>query len=457
VVEEKFSVHFTPGDTPRLLIHAQYELRNTGNKPLEFVDVVIPDAKTFGTSHPQFSVDGRAVSPAGPSQEKGQDYRDEFHIPLAPQWKEKEKRELAIEYELTAPQDSGAQIGISRQSFYLLGNRWYPLLLPPNHILSPTPKRPDRTQYTVRVPEKTMVLARGKVQCCRRSGGETEYRFELKKGDFYPFVVAGEYAETRVQTPDHAITFWTFEPPAMELEKAAARISESLKIMEANFGPPPESIRTMHIVEFPGLRSPIFREETAVAEPFPGGALVSPSLLNLGPGGDECSDTVLEALTHTWIQMPFHPALNSGVGIGEGFPLYATTVIAQGRGGAQARAKCARHFLAAYDALVKETAEVPLASVTLDSPSAAIRIALQKAPLFYIALEDSYGEAQVRAGIKNMITLLRGQNAGYDDLRSALEQSTGANLAPFFRSWLYEKGIPAEFRARHELPSTAGP
>ena len=43
VVEEKFSVHFTQGDTPRLLIHAQYELRNTGNKPLEFVDVVIPD------------------------------------------------------------------------------------------------------------------------------------------------------------------------------------------------------------------------------------------------------------------------------------------------------------------------------------------------------------------------------------------------------------------------------
>jgi aminopeptidase N len=45
--------------------------------------------------------------------------------------------------------------------------------------------------------------------------------------------------------------------------------------------------------------------------------------------------------------------------------------------------------------------------------------------------------------------LLRGSEVGYDDLRAALEQSTGKNLAETFRIWLNEKGIPADFRDRY--------
>jgi aminopeptidase N len=49
-----------------------------------------------------------------------------------------------------------------------------------------------------------------------------------------------------------------------------------------------------------------------------------------------------------------------------------------------------------------------------------------------------------------MVTLLRGQQASYDSLRSALEASTGKNLAELFRIWLNEKGMPAEFRDRYQ-------
>jgi hypothetical protein len=48
-----------------------------------------------------------------------------------------------------------------------------------------------------------------------------------------------------------------------------------------------------------------------------------------------------------------------------------------------------------------------------------------------------------------MVTLLRGQETSYDALRSALEHSSGKNLAEPFRVWLNDKGIPADFRSRY--------
>jgi aminopeptidase N len=75
---------------------------------------------------------------------------------------------------------------------------------------------------------------------------------------------------------------------------------------------------------------------------------------------------------------------------------------------------------------------------------------LAKAPLFFIALEDKYGEAPVRAGLSRLVALLRGQEVGYDDLRAALEESTGKNLAEFFRAWLYGKDVSKDFRERYK-------
>jgi hypothetical protein len=49
------------------------------------------------------------------------------------------------------------------------------------------------------------------------------------------------------------------------------------------------------------------------------------------------------------------------------------------------------------------------------------------------------------------VALLRGQEVDYNDLRSALEQSTNRSLGPMFRLWLNEKGIPRDFRDRYPL------
>jgi aminopeptidase N len=45
--------------------------------------------------------------------------------------------------------------------------------------------------------------------------------------------------------------------------------------------------------------------------------------------------------------------------------------------------------------------------------------------------------------------LLRGKEVGFSDLRAALEQTTGKNLAEPFRVWLYSTGMPQGFRNRY--------
>ena len=55
----------------------------------------------------------------------------------------------------------------------------------------------------------------------------------------------------------------------------------------------------------------------------------------------------------------------------------------------------------------------------------------------------------MRSGLAQVVALLRGKEVGFNDLRAALEQTTGKNLAEPFRVWLYSKGMPQEFRERY--------
>ena len=78
---------------------------------------------------------------------------------------------------------------------------------------------------------------------------------------------------------------------------------------------------------------------------------------------------------------------------------------------------------------MKGAQEAPLGVTTATDPPGRRRIALAKAPLFFVALEDTCGERLMREGLKRMVSSLRGQEVTYGTLRSALEQSSGKNLA----------------------------
>jgi hypothetical protein len=307
------------------------------------------------------------------------------------------------------------------------------------------------------VPDNFLILAAGAPAGRKKAGGETEYRFELRKDDLPAYIVAGRYSDSsaRVASADQSdVSFWTLQPLQGNPTAAAQRIAAAWSALQKDFGPLDKNIPGPHIVESPELRARSGEENQSAAAAFPGGALVNSSALALGFQSDELTLEIDQALAHSWFGVEMYPAPNAAVGIGEGLPNYATIVVDEASGGEPARRRRIRQFLDAYETGVKQSAGTPnseqsVITTMLYDPLPRRRIAAAKAALFFIALEDAYGEAPVRSGLAQVVALLRGKEVGFSDLRAALEQTTGKNLAEPFRVWLYSTGMPQGFRNRY--------
>jgi Peptidase family M1 domain len=450
ILKESRQVKFVQGPVPELQIRGNFTLENTGNGDLKFIDIVFPEDRAFGRKNLRVHIAGRDAALSQLPEEYQQGSPNTLRIALDPPWTRREKRELVIEYSLSSPEDAGSRITLGDSSFHLGYRGWFPILQPPRHALAPFPKRPDKTIVAIRLPDNYLVLSRGTPAGRKKDGGEIEHRFLLRQNDLAPYVVAGRYAVSSPNQKSSSGMFWTLQPLKDDPAPAEARITALWATLQTEFGPLDKNIRAPHIVESPELRAHLDGEGGAAAAFFPGGALVNSQALALGVGSDVFLEMVAHALAHNWFGEELYFSSLAALGLSEGLPDYATVVIDEARAGESARRQRILKFLREYDEARKQGAESPLGVTTMGDPPLQGRIARAKAPLFLVALEDSYGEATVRAGLKNLLNTLRGQEVGYDEVRSALEQSTGKNLAEPFRVWLYDKGIPQDFRARYE-------
>lgn len=451
ILRESREVHFVSGGSPMLHITGRFKLQNTGNGDLSFVDVTLPEEKAFGRSNVRVELDGRAIAPESVPAEYQQDNPNAVRIPFNPPWQRERSLQLVIEYGLAAPQDSGSRITLGENEFHLGSRGWFPVLQAPKHVFSPFPRRPKVTPYTVRVPSGFLVLARGTPKGRKKEGGETEYRFALLPDDLPPYVVAGSYVESPARRAPGSAAFWTLKPLPSDPEQAVEQITQAWRVLEKDFGPLDRNMAAPHVVESPELRGHTSADESGpAAAAFPGGVLVNPAALALGTDSDQFLEMVTHSLAHDWFGDEMYPAPDAALGLGEGLPEYATIVIEEARNGASARRERIRTYLREYDEARKSADEKPLGITLLTDPPDQRRIALAKAPLLFIALEDACGAEAMRNGLKQMVELLRGQEASYDSLRSALEDASGKNLAELFRVWLNEKGIPQDFRERYQ-------
>jgi Peptidase family M1 domain len=451
IVRESRDVHFIPTGSPTLHITGRFKLQNTGNSDLTFVDVTLPEENAFGRQNVRMELDGREIAPENIPVEYQQDNPNAVRIPFSRPWQRKKSLELVIEYDLVSPRDAGSRITLGENEFHLGSRGWFPVLRPPKHAFSPFPKRSNVTAYTVRVPSNFLVLARGTPKGRKQEGGETEYRFALLQGDLPPYVIAGNYVESPAQRAPDSATFWTLKPLPSSPQEAATQIAEAWAILGKDFGPLDRNIAAPHVVESPELRGHTSADEPGpAAAAFPGGVLVNPAALALGTDSDQFLEMVTHSLAHDWFGDEMYPAPDAALGLGEGLPEYATIVIEEARNGTAARRERIQRYLREYDEARKSADEKALGITMLTDAPGQRRIALAKAPLFFVALEDSCGADAMRSGLKQMVELLRGQEASYDSLRSALEEASGKNLAELFRVWLNQKGIPQGFRERYQ-------
>lgn len=457
VISESPEIHFVPGSPPKLEIQNPYLLRNSGTTPLPFIDVKFPQQNAFGLEDRRVQLDGLPANLINLPEEYRSDNPDTLRLPFEPPWQRGQMRQVVIDYSLSAPKDSGWRVTIGSDNFHLGSRGWSAPLQPPRHFLAPYPKRPDKMVYSVRVPPDFLVLARGTMIGRKLDGSESVYRFRLRKDDLAPFVVAGRYNETPFRQENGTVIFWTLRALKENVGSAPQRIARAWNTLVSDFGPLDPTIRAVHIVESPELRPHFGDEADPGVAAFPGGALVNDETLGLGIASDDFVAHVSHALAHNWFGDQMYPTGAAGLAMSEGLPEYATIVIDEAREGREARSLRVREYLSRYSIAIGQAEEKPLGVTTTTDPPEQRSIALAKAPLMYVALEDKCGEVPVRQGLRRLVTLLRGQEVGFDDLRSAVEAACGKDLGEFFRTWLYNKGLPSDFRSRYGASQNGRP
>lgn len=453
IVNQSYEVQFVPGPTPELHVHLVYKLRNVGTTDLNFLDAKFPDEKEFGRKDLRAEIDGHPVSPTELPAESEAGRTNMLRLTFDSVWNRGQTRSVSIDYTFASPENSGSLITLGQNEFHLASRGWFAELQSPKHLFAPTPTRPSVATYTIHVPADFLVLARGTPKGQKRGGDQADYRFVLTKDDLPPFIVAGRYVTAPANSPAHSAVFWTVRPLNGDFSAAAEQITADWKTLQTDFGSIDRNVFAPHIVESPELSRHLPGQASAAAVAFPGGAIVNPAALALGTDNNDFLDLVAHALAHNWFGDQIRPTIDASIGIGEGLPEYATIVIEEARNGEAGRRRRILNYLRRYNDARSQAKETPLGIALLTDPIGPRRIALAKAPLFFVTLEDICGEAQVRKGLARVVTLLRGQTVDYDVLRSVLEESTNRNLAQVFRVWLNDKGLPQDFLDRYPLGS----
>lgn len=449
IEKETRKIRFVPGEQPALAIRVDFTLRNSGNSALNFVDVRLPSAHSTGRADLRVEMDGKAVAPAPLSPEEQKASPDVARIDFKRPWARNQKLELSFDYLLRTPADSASYMTIEPLSFHLGVRGWAPQLQPPNHLLATYPSRPPLVLYQIRVPADFSVRAGGARKGRKTLGNEVEYRYELNGASLGAFAVAGRYVSWPANAGRNEVAFWTAQAITGNAADSARQIAMIWNTFTKDFGIIDKSMIAPHVVASASVRDDIAGGSGPAAVSFPGGALLNPAAWSLGIDSEQFFDVVGEALARNWFDEEVVPSAEAEIGMGYGLPEYASIVADEARNGAAARRRRVDEYLQEYDAAVKSGEEIPVSGTTAASPRLQRQIALAKAPLFYVDLEDTCGSAPVRAGLAHLLASLRGQEVDYDVLRSVLEQSTGRPLAEIFRRWLDQKGIPSSFRSRY--------
>jgi hypothetical protein len=452
IVKQTFEIRFVSGANPEIKIHNVYTLQNTGTTDLNFIDVVLPSAAAYGRTNLSVQSGGRNMSPADLPVEYQQDSPGAQRLQFESPWTKKEKQDLTIDYSLSAPSAGDEGFALGPETFHLSTHGWLPVFLPPNHILATTPTRPEKLGYTVVVPSDFTVLARGSVASRKQDGNDAIFRFEMSKRDLGPYVVAGRYRNSNRNKKSTNTVFWTLKDLPQNSSSPANRFTVAWSVLQKNFGVLDKQADTPYVVEAPSLEADGSLTDGAGFAAFPGGVLINSAALNLGAENELFIERVERGLARTWFDDALQPAPFAALALGDGLPAYATIVIDQAAGGDTARRRRVVGLLNSYDEARRQL-KSPEKSVVATLPTDSIdqhRIAEAKAPLLFIALEDGSGTSSVRAGLAQAIQALRGKEVSVNDVRAAIEFTTSKNLAEPFRVWLYNPGMPADFRTRYE-------
>lgn len=457
IEKQRIEVTYSNDAPDHVTVRAWYQMKNTGTQPLENMRLQLPSEKNFAPQNVRGEWRGKSIAVPPAPDEKGI-----AQVAFGMRWSQGDRGDFVVSYDLETPIAKPAPPSQGGAAIFLSCGGWYPVLMAPRGDFSSGGAPPPKWDLIVTMPKGYHVRTSGHEHGQDRTGkknvAEISLRFEqIPLTDFSPFVVAGPYVQQVVKSTNGTAVLWTSHLVAPErANKIGDQVSTDAAYFNAEFGPDPNDKQTTWIIEcadgsLGSAQTPRLSPEGCLTVPH--SVVVPPEEFSAdAPAGFR--ETIDSQLIATLFRIS-HPILRED----PGFPAsyagdYAAFAYATSHDPAS-RTSAVRTLLSRFDANSTSTVK-PLLRVSSDDPEPVRARARVQSELFFIALEDRCGVANLHHALARELRILRGQTLEISDLRSAVEAECGADLADLFRQWLNRPNIPEDFRARYaESPKAA--
>ena len=447
IEKQEIHVRFQPSPEPRLLIDADYQVRNTGNQPLSSLELRLPGRHRFHFAEPRATWDGALVN----EEVAPKDPRNTL-LQFPQPWLMGASHTLHLSVEFLPSSNGDSALSFASDAFFLPSEGWSPELLPASGFLSTGGVPPGKWELQVRVPVGFLVHTSGGKGKISHNSGELTVHALQRPEDRYPFVVAGRYSEAQVVSGGEKVLLWSRASlDSGALRQSSDALAHAIQSYDAAFGSRGKDAHTLWIVECPvvsgcfthlhSINASLLGEEAAATTAEL--ASLDTLMVDASGGTPKLAAIAAPSLAASWLGYGQNPGFFEQDPPLTELPAFAAAVGREAVDGASVRSETIRRAL---HHIPQNTA-----ATEKDTPD----MLRAKSFLFFYALQDRYGQEAFRNAIHHMLDARRGKGFDLDDLIAAFGQETHQNVAEFVRLWMKHPGVPPDFRARYQDASAA--
>lgn len=305
------------------------------------------------------------------------------------------------------------------------------------------PSAKAAVSFNVSAPTHYQVIANGKLGTVTRSGAISFWRFQEGKAiPPYCMIVAVNQGAI-IDSPDKSVTNLFYNVPHRDAEYAPKGFSPaapSLAYFSQTIAPYPYEKLALIVgaTQFGGMEN--------------SGAIVFAStIFNLRPNEkmstrfgipERIEALVAHEIAHQWFGDSVTPSTWADLWLSEGFATYFAALFIEKHDGADAFREYMRNQAANYLAYQKQRSAPLHDTETQDLMKLLNPNNYEKGAWVLHMLRKRLGDEAFFRGLRNFYNAHREANATSEDLRAALEKSSGTNLRTFFARWIYGSGHP---------------
>ena len=492
VEKQEIRVQFSPA-AQTIHIEADYQLRNTGDRAILEIEILLPNGRRLNTGAAATKWDGTHVA-----SEPRAGYPRDSVIRFATPWPVDAAHALHISYDILPPAPDRRDLSFASDAFYLPAAGWSPELPQVRGFLGFGGVPPKKWELVINVPEGFLVHSSGTLKKSSRDSknGTQTFRALQTVKDRYPFVVAGRYDAREIRAAHQKIVLWSrASSKSGVLQQASGELARTIDVYNSIFGAPNSRVPVFWVVECPVPEGCIsnFRpaaiallDEDARQEPTAELASSDTVMVDVSKGAPKLAAAAAPSLAASWLGYGRNPGYFEQTEPLSLLPVFAAARSREEIEGPQVRGETIRHALqlvpkdagtrqqqdpaaaqdppkapqfaatpAGGDVLGKDALGQASDRAAINVTREARQIARAKSLLFFYALQDRYGPKVFNDAIDHMLYARAGRGFDLDDLIAAFEQETHQNVAAFVRLWMKHPGVPADFRARYENATAA--